>query len=32
VALDEAKLLSTIISDTGTGVIIPPQVPLQIKY
>jgi hypothetical protein len=27
-ALEEAELLCTVTSDTGTGMIIPPQVPL----
>jgi hypothetical protein len=30
-ALEEAELLCTVISDTGTGTIIPPKEPLQIK-
>jgi hypothetical protein len=32
VVLEEAELLCTIISETGTGVIIPSQEQLQIKY
>jgi hypothetical protein len=31
-ALEEVELLCTVVSDTGTGVIIPPQALLQIKY
>jgi hypothetical protein len=29
-ALEELELLCSIVSGTGTGVIIPPQAPLQI--
>jgi hypothetical protein len=28
VALEEAELLCTVVLDTGTGTIIPPQVPV----
>jgi hypothetical protein len=28
-ALEEAQILCTVFSDTGTGTIIPPQSPLQ---
>jgi hypothetical protein len=28
-ALEEAEILCTVFSDTGTGTIIPPQAPLQ---
>ncbi len=31
-ALEDAELLCTVVSDTGTGTIISPQAPLQIKY
>jgi hypothetical protein len=31
-ALEDAELLFTFFSDTGTGTIILPQAPLQIKY
>jgi hypothetical protein len=31
-ALEDAEFLCTVISDTGTGTIIPPQTPLQIIY
>jgi hypothetical protein len=27
-ALEDAEFLCTVVSDTGTGMIIPPQVPL----
>jgi hypothetical protein len=30
-ALEEAELLCTVVLDTGTTVIIPPQGPLQMK-
>jgi hypothetical protein len=31
-ALEFAEFLCTVVSDTGTGTIIPPQAPLQIIY
>jgi hypothetical protein len=30
-ALEDVELLCTVVSDTGTGTIIPPKAPLQIK-
>jgi hypothetical protein len=30
-ALEDAELLCTVVSDTGTGTIILPKAPLQIK-
>jgi hypothetical protein len=30
-ALEDAEFLCTIVSDTGTGMIIPPKATLQIK-
>ncbi len=30
-ALEDSELLCTVVSDTGTGTIIPPKGPLQIK-
>jgi hypothetical protein len=31
-ALEEAKLLCTVVSNTGTGTIIPPQAPLPRSF
>jgi hypothetical protein len=31
-ALEERELLHIVVSNIGTGMIIPPQGPLQIKY
>jgi hypothetical protein len=31
-ALEDSEFLCTVVSDTVTGTIIPPQVPLQIIY
>jgi hypothetical protein len=31
-ALEEQELLCTVVSSTGTDMIIPPQAPLQIQY
>ncbi len=30
--LEDAEFLCTVVLDTGTGTIIPPQAPLQIIY
>jgi hypothetical protein len=31
-ALEDVEFLCTVVSDTGSGTIIPPQAPLQIIY